>query len=70
MTTGMTSEMREALEESMIEENKQLRNHSFKNVYLGKFPIMLQSDFKYYVIYLEIYVLLWVNVNMIKVDIL
>ena len=45
MTTGMTSEMREALEESMIEENKQLRKHSFKNVYLGKFPIMLQSDF-------------------------
>merc|ERR1711871_289800 len=45
MTTGMSAEMREELENSLIGDNKQLRKHSFQNVYLGKFPIMLQSDF-------------------------
>ena len=45
MTTAITSELRKAVEESMIEKNKQLRKHTYENVYLGKFPIMVQSDF-------------------------
>merc|ERR1711871_800495 len=45
MTTAMTADLRKALEESMIESNKQLRKHSYEKVYLGKFPIMVQSDF-------------------------
>jgi len=45
MTTAMTSDLRKALEESLIGSNKQLRKHTYEKVYLGKFPIMVQSDF-------------------------
>ncbi len=45
MTPAMASEFRKATEDSMINANTQLRTVVLEKVYLGKFPIMLHSDF-------------------------
>jgi len=45
MTTAMTAEMREATEDSLVNPLMQKRTDEIKNVYLGRIPIMLQSDF-------------------------
>ena len=45
MTTAMTTEMRRATEESLVNPLVQKRSDEIKNVYLGRIPIMLQSDF-------------------------
>ena len=44
-TSAMATEMREATEKSMISPNTQRRIITIEKVYLGKFPIMVQSDF-------------------------
>ena len=44
ITTKMASEMKEKMKDSMIEPNIQKRTEIIKNVYLGKIPIMLQSN--------------------------
>ena len=45
MTTNEYKEMTKAIEDSMIAPNKQKITDTINKVYLGKFPIMLQSDF-------------------------
>ena len=45
ITSAMATEMRKATEESMVDPNTQKRTIVLDKVYLGKFPIMLQSDF-------------------------
>ena len=45
VTPAMAAAMREATEKTMVEPNVQKRIIPIKNVYLGKFPIMVQSDF-------------------------
>ena len=45
MTPAETAIVREATEQSMISENKQVRSMTLEKVYLGKFPIMVQSEF-------------------------
>ncbi len=45
VTPAMAAAMREATEKTMVEPNIQRRIIPIKNVYLGKFPIMVQSDF-------------------------
>jgi len=40
-----TRDIREETEKSMIEPNKQVELRTFEKVFLGKFPIMIQSDF-------------------------
>jgi len=44
-TTNQAKEMREKMEKSMKGENKYERVETIENVYLGKFPVMVQSDF-------------------------
>jgi DNA-directed RNA polymerase II subunit RPB2 len=45
ITPAMSTAMREATEKSMISPNTQRRVITIEKVYLGKFPIMVQSDF-------------------------
>ena len=45
MTPGIAALLREATEKSMITPNTQSRTQMLSNIYLGKFPIMLQSEF-------------------------
>jgi DNA-directed RNA polymerase II subunit RPB2 len=45
VTPAMAAAMREATEKTMVQPNVQRRIIPIKNVYLGKFPIMVQSDF-------------------------
>uniref|UniRef100_A0A6C0D5V4 DNA-directed RNA polymerase n=1 Tax=viral metagenome TaxID=1070528 RepID=A0A6C0D5V4_9ZZZZ len=45
MTTAQTALLREVTEESMIAPNVQKRTRIIEKVFLGKFPIMVQSDF-------------------------
>ena len=45
MTPAVAAMLREATEKSMIKKNTQKREHTLEKVYLGKFPIMLQSKF-------------------------
>ena len=45
MTTAEAEKLREALEQSKDENNVQRQWHTLEKIYLGKFPIMLQSDF-------------------------
>jgi len=45
MTPGIAALLREATEKSMITPNTQSRTHMLSNIYLGKFPIMLQSEY-------------------------
>ena len=45
ITPAMATKIREATEKSMIAPNTQRRTDIIKQVYLGKFPIMLHSDF-------------------------
>ena len=45
MTTAVAERLREVTEKSMVSKNVQKREHTLEKVYLGKFPIMLQSDF-------------------------
>jgi DNA-directed RNA polymerase II subunit RPB2 len=45
MTPGIAAALREATEKSMISPNTQSRTQMLSNIYLGKFPIMLQSEF-------------------------
>ena len=40
-----TAKLKELTENSMIESNKQLRTMTLEKIYLGKFPIMVQSSF-------------------------
>ena len=40
-----TAKLKELTENSMIEPNKQLRTMTLEKIYLGKFPIMVQSSF-------------------------
>ena len=44
-TTSQAKEMRENIEKSMKGNNKFEHVETFENIYLGKFPIMVQSDF-------------------------
>jgi DNA-directed RNA polymerase II subunit RPB2 len=45
LTPNETAKLRELTEKSMIESNKQLRTITLEKIYLGKFPIMVQSNF-------------------------
>ena len=45
ITPAMSAEMRKATEESMEDSNTQRRTITLEKIYLGKFPIMLQSEF-------------------------
>jgi DNA-directed RNA polymerase II subunit RPB2 len=45
LTTAQSALLREVTEESMIAPNVQKRTHVIEKVFLGKFPIMVQSDF-------------------------
>jgi DNA-directed RNA polymerase II subunit RPB2 len=45
MTPAMASALRKATEDSMVGPNKQSTMITIEKVYLGKFPIMVQSDF-------------------------
>ena len=45
ITPAMATAMREATDKSMIAPNIQRRTVTLEKIYLGKFPIMLQSDF-------------------------
>ncbi|NBX72612.1 hypothetical protein EBQ91_06870, partial [bacterium] len=45
MSPVAAAELREAIEKSMTGPNTQTRTITIENVYLGKFPIMLQSNF-------------------------
>jgi DNA-directed RNA polymerase II subunit RPB2 len=45
ITSAMSTAIREATEKSMISPNTQRRIITIEKVYLGKFPIMVQSDF-------------------------
>jgi len=45
LTPNETAQLRELTEKSMIEPNKQKRSITLDKIYLGKFPIMVQSSF-------------------------
>ena len=45
LTPAQNALLREATEKSMVEPNKQKRCIVLEKIYLGKFPIMVQSDF-------------------------
>uniref|UniRef100_A0A6C0B8U5 DNA-directed RNA polymerase n=1 Tax=viral metagenome TaxID=1070528 RepID=A0A6C0B8U5_9ZZZZ len=45
LTPNETAQLRELTEKSMIESNKQKRSTTLEKIYLGKFPIMVQSSF-------------------------
>jgi len=45
MTPAIAALIREKNEETMREPNKQIREMTLEKIYLGKFPIMVQSDF-------------------------
>jgi DNA-directed RNA polymerase II subunit RPB2 len=45
MTPAMLSQLREASEKSLIGKNRQLRTITLEKIYLGKFPIMVQSNY-------------------------
>jgi DNA-directed RNA polymerase II subunit RPB2 len=45
LTTAQTALLREVTEQSMIAPNVQKRTRIIEKVFLGKFPIMVQSDF-------------------------
>ena len=45
MTTSLSAEIKKATEESMIDNNIQFESMTLEKIYLGKIPIMLQSDF-------------------------
>ena len=45
MTTGMAAEIRDMYEASIRGENRQVRTMTLEKIYLGKFPIMVQSEF-------------------------
>jgi len=45
MTTGMTTKLRDETEKSVVKANTQVRTHNFERVFLGRFPVMVQSDF-------------------------
>jgi DNA-directed RNA polymerase beta subunit len=45
MTTGMAEKIREISEKSLIGSNIQKREIVLEKIFLGKFPIMVQSDF-------------------------
>jgi DNA-directed RNA polymerase II subunit RPB2 len=45
LTAAQTALLREATEKSMVNPNTQKRTTVLEKVYLGKFPIMVQSDF-------------------------
>ena len=45
MTPALATQLREAMEKSMTSPNTQTRSITLSKIYLGKFPIMLQSDY-------------------------
>ena len=45
MTTRLSSEMKKATEESLIGDNIQKTTKILEKIYLGRIPIMLQSEF-------------------------
>jgi DNA-directed RNA polymerase II subunit RPB2 len=45
LTPSQTAFLREATEKSMVEANRQRRTIILEKIYLGKFPVMIQSDF-------------------------
>ena len=45
MTTEETALIRELTEKSLVESNKQIRTSTIEKVLLGRFPIMIQSNF-------------------------
>ena len=45
MTTAVSAQMKKAMEDSMIGPNIQKTTQTIEKVYLGKFPIMVQSNF-------------------------
>lgn len=45
MTTAIASALREATEQSLVSANVQKRTQILSNIYLGKFPVMVQSEF-------------------------
>ncbi len=45
MTTDMAAKVRDAMEKTVINKNRQIRPDIIEKVYLGKFPIMVQSDY-------------------------
>jgi DNA-directed RNA polymerase II subunit RPB2 len=45
MTTAMAAEMRDMYNASVVGENKQIRTMTLNKIFLGKFPIMVQSKF-------------------------
>ena len=45
LTPSQTALLREATEKSMVEANRQRRTIILEKIYLGKFPVMIQSDF-------------------------
>ena len=45
LTPNQTAQLRELTEKSMIEPNKQKRSITLDKIYLGKFPIMVQSSY-------------------------
>ena len=44
-TTIQAAILRAAIDESLTTKNRQVRTETLKNIFLGKFPIMVQSDF-------------------------
>ncbi len=44
-TTGVAAMIREAMEKSVVAPNHQVYRTSIRNVFLGRFPIMVQSSF-------------------------
>lgn len=45
LTPQLAAQLREAAEQSMVNPSTQTRTLTLEKIYLGKFPIMLQSDF-------------------------
>ena len=45
LTTAGASQLRNKIEKSMVGGNKQIHTITLEKIYLGKFPIMLHSDF-------------------------
>ena len=45
LSPNETAKLRELTEKSMVEPNKQLRSITLDKIYLGKFPVMVQSSF-------------------------
>ena len=64
MTTKAAERLREA-SESALSGNTQTRVHTLEKIFLGKFPIMVQSDFCVLQGYHVKHVSIWVNVKMI-----